>query len=147
MNLRKRQFPLNRAFRPQKLNEGWVSDITYIRTSQGRLYLTTIIDLYNRQIIGWSLSKALFTRETIIPAWKMALSKRNITKPIIFHSDRGIQYASNAFKNLLNKNNLITQSMNRKRNCWDNAVAESFSRHLKPNLFTVKVIKLSKKPN
>lgn len=84
---------LNRNFKPLELNQAWVSDITYIRTLQGWLYLTTVIDLYDRQVIGWALSKTLHTNVTIIPAWEMALSKRNITKPLIFHSDRGIQYA------------------------------------------------------
>ena len=84
---------LNRNFNPTGLNQAWVSDITYIRTLEGWLYLTTIIDLYDRQVIGWSLSKTLFTKETIIPAWKMATSKRKINHQLIFHSDRGIQYA------------------------------------------------------
>jgi putative transposase len=93
-----------------------VSDITYIRTGQGWLYLTTIIDLYDRQVIGWSLSTRMYTNQTIIPAWKMAVSKREITEPLLFHSDRGIQYASIEFRKLINKNTLITQSMSRKSN-------------------------------
>ena len=79
---------LSRNFKPKALNETWVSDITYIKTRQGWLYLTTIIDLFDRQVIGWALSKSLFTKETIIPAWKMALSKRSIDKLLIFHSER-----------------------------------------------------------
>jgi len=122
---------LNRNFTPEALNEVWVSDITYIKTASGWLYLTTIIDLYDRQVIGWSLSTRLYTNQTIIPAWKMALSKRKITEPLLFHSDRGIQYASIEFRKLINKNTLITQSMSRKANCWDNAVAESFFKTLK----------------
>lgn len=125
---------LNREFTPATLNEVWVSDITYVRTEQGWLYLTTIIDLYDRQVIGWALSSNLSTKRTIIPAWRMALSKRNITKPLIFHSDRGVQYASNLFRNHLKDNKLITQSMSRKGNCWDNAVAESFFKTLKTEL-------------
>lgn len=125
---------LNRAFKTSSLNEVWVSDITYVRTTQGWLYLTAIIDLYDRQVIGWSLSKSLATKDTIIPAWKMALSKRKIVKPLIFHSDRGVQYASNLFRNHLKDNNLIKQSMSRKGNCWDNAVAESFFKTLKSEL-------------
>lgn len=104
-----------------------MSDITYIRTAVGSLYLTTIIDLYNRQLIGWSLSTQMFTDQTIIPAWKMAITKREITEPLLFHSDRGIQHASIEFRKLINKNTLIIQRMSRKDNCWDNAVAESFS--------------------
>ena len=125
---------LNRNFTPKTLNEVWVSDITYIKTATGWLYLTTIIDLYDRQVIGWSLSTRLYTNQTIIPAWKMAVSKREITKPLLFHSDRGIQYASIEFRKLINKNTLITQSMSRKANCWDNAVAESFFKTLKVEL-------------
>ena len=125
---------LNREFTPATLNEVWVSDITYVRTAQGWLYLTTIIDLYDRQVIGWALSSNLSTKRTIIPAWRMALSKRNITKPLIFHSDRGVQYASNLFRKHLKNNELITQSMSRKGNCWDNAVAESFFKTLKTEL-------------
>ena len=86
-------------------------------------------------MIGWSLSKTLHTKLTIIPAWKMAISKRSITKPLIFHSDRGIQYASNEFRAILKANSLITQGMSRKGNCLDNAVAESFLRLLNRNLY------------
>lgn len=125
---------LSRNFKPKELNETWVSDITYIKTRQGWLYLTTIIDLFDRQVIGWALSKSLFTKETIIPAWKMALSKRSINKPLIFHSDRGVQYASKKFRKQLKANCLIVQSMSRKGNCWDNAVAESFFKTLKSEL-------------
>jgi len=77
---------LNRNFTPDDLNQAWVSDITYIQTKQGWLYLTTVIDLYDRQVVGWALSATLYTNETIIPAWKMALSRREITKPLLFHS-------------------------------------------------------------
>jgi len=125
---------LDRNFKPNTLNEAWVSDITYIRTDEDWLYLTTAIDLYDRQVIGWSLSKTLFTKETITPAWEMAISKRKIDNNLIFHSDRGIQYASKEFRNQINTNNLITQSMSRKGNCWDNAVAESFFKTLKSEL-------------
>lgn len=125
---------VNRNFTPKSLNEVWVSDITYIRSGQGWLYLTTIIDLYDRQVIGCSLSTRMYTNQTIIPAWKMAVSKREITGSLLFHSDRGIQYASIEFRKLINKNTRITQSMSRKANCWDNAVAESFFKPLKAEL-------------
>lgn len=125
---------LNRKFNPRRLNEAWVSDITYIQTKQGWLYLTTIIDLFDRQIIGWSLSTSLQTNQTIIPAWKMAIGKRKITMDLIFHSDRGIQYASKAFRAFIKSDPLVTQSMSRKGNCWDNAVAESFFKTLKVEL-------------
>jgi len=125
---------LNRNFKPKELNEVWVSDITYIKTVNGWLYLTTIIDLYDRQVIGWSLSTSLYTNKTIVPAWKMAISKRTITKALLFHSDRGIQYASKEFRKLISSNALFTQSMSRKANCWDNAVAESFFKTIKVEL-------------
>jgi len=125
---------LNRNFIPAALNKAWVSDITYIRTNQGWLYLTTILDLFDRQIIGWSLSETMLTKETIIPAWKMAVNKREIDDQLIFHSDRGVQYASKEFRRYLNSKPLITQSMSRKGNCWDNAVAESFFKTLKVEL-------------
>lgn len=122
---------LDQDFIADRLNQVWVSDITYIKTKKGWLYLTTIIDLYDRQVVGWSLSTSLYTNQTIIPAWKMAISKRKITEMLLFHSDRGIQYASKEFRKLLKVNPLITQSMSRKANCWDNAVAESFFKTLK----------------
>ena len=125
---------LNRNFTANRLNEVWVPDITYIKTVTGWLYLTTIIDLYDRQVIGWSLSSRLYTNQTIIPAWKMAVSKREITESLLFHSDRGIQYASIEFRKWINKNTLINQSMSRKANCWDNTVAESFFKTLKVEL-------------
>ena len=125
---------LNREFNPSKLNAVWVSDITYIPTHQGWLYFTTIIDLFDRQVIGWSLSKSLHVNQTIIPAWKMAVSKRNINMDLLFHSDRGIQYASKTFRTFIKSNPLVTQSMSRKGNCWDNSVAESFFKTLKVEL-------------
>lgn len=125
---------LNRNFNPKRLNEVWVSDITYIKTNTGWLYLTTVIDLYDRQVLGWSLSTTMATNKTITPAWRMAISKRSIEASLIFHSDRGVQYASKAFRNQLKTNLHITQSMSRKGNCWDNAVAESFFKTLKTEM-------------
>jgi len=122
---------LERNFNPREINQAWVSDITYIRTKQGWLYLTIILDLCDRQVIGWSLSTTMHTEVTIIPAWKMAISKRPVTSELIFHSDRGVQYACKDFTDLLKGNSLITQSMSRRANCWDNAVAESFFKTLK----------------
>jgi putative transposase len=115
-------------------DEVWVSDITYIKTSQGWLYLTVVIDLWDRAVVGWSLSKTMFTKDTVIPAWKMAHINRNITEPLMFHSDRCIQYACKAFTNYLKSNPLVKQSMSRKGNCWDNAVAESFFKAIKTEL-------------
>ncbi|WP_349775124.1 IS3 family transposase [Sphingobacterium faecium] len=122
---------LGRDFKPGTLGAVWVSDITYIRTKQGWLYLTTVIDLGDRKIIGWALSTTMKANDTAIPAFKMAQSRRPVTQKLIFHSDRGVQYACNEFRGLLEKNPLITRSMSRKGNCWDNAVAESFFKTLK----------------
>lgn len=122
---------LKRNFSPSGLAKAWVSDITYIRTEKGWLYLTTVIDLYDRQVIGWALSSTMYTKYTIIPAWRMAVARRPIVSELIFHSDRGVQYACEAFTNILRSNKLIKQSISRKGNCWDNAVAESFFKTLK----------------
>jgi len=122
---------LGRDFKPGILGTVWVSDITYIRTRQGWLYLTTVIDLGDRKIIGWALSTTMKANDTVIPAFKMAQSRRPVTQQLIFHSDRGVQYACNEFRWLLEKNPLIIRSMSRKGNCWDNAVAESFFKTLK----------------
>ena len=122
---------LNQEFSVTRPGEIWVSDITYVRTKSGWLYLTVIIDLYDRKVIGWSMSKGLSTEETVIPAWSMAIRNRPITEKLIFHSDRGSQYACHDFTKILKANSLISQSMSRKGNCWDNAVAESFFKTIK----------------
>jgi putative transposase len=122
---------LDRDFKPGILGSVWVSDITYIRTRQGWLYLTTVIDLGDRKIIGWALGTTMRANDTVIPAFKMAQVRRPVTQELIFHSDRGVQYACNEFRWLLEKNPLIIRSMSRKGNCWDNAVAESFFKTLK----------------
>jgi transposase InsO family protein len=122
---------LNRDFNVTAKGQVWVSDITYIKTLQGWLYLTVIIDLYDRKVVGWSLSRSLKAAKTTIPAWKTAVINRLITRKLIFHSDRGVQYACNEFKNLLSSYKLVERSMSRKGDCWDNAVAESFFKTLK----------------
>lgn len=123
---------LDRNFKVARKNQVWVSNMTYIRTMQGWMYLTVIIDLFNRKVIGWALSKDLTTSNTIIPAWKMAVNQTTITKELIFHSDRGVQYASDVFTKFIRSyNGLVKRSMSRKGNCWDNAVAESFFKSLK----------------
>lgn len=124
---------LNRQFSVSKPSKVWVSDITYIHTKEGFLYLTTIIDLYDRKIIGWSLSDGMSTNETTLASWKMAIRNRNVEAGLIFHSDRGVQYANNKFANVLESYKVI-RSMSRKGNCWDNAVAESFFKSLKTEL-------------
>lgn len=125
---------LAQNFTVSRKNEVWVSDITYIKTNQGWLYLTVIIDLWDRAVVGWSLSKTMYAKDTVIAAWKMANINRKITEPLLFHSDRGIQYACKEFTNYLKANPLVTQSMSRKGNCWDNAVAESFFKTIKTEL-------------
>jgi transposase InsO family protein len=123
---------LNQNFEVHRMNQVWVSDMTYIQTGEGWIYLTVIIDLFNRKVVGWAMSDNLNTEATIIPAWNMAIKDNKITKELIFHSDRGSQYASYRFTNMIKKyNGLIKQSMSRKGNCWDNAVAESFFKSLK----------------
>jgi putative transposase len=124
---------LNREFNPKAPSKVWVSDITYIHTKEGFLYLTTVMDLYDRKIIGWSLSDGMSTHETTLASWKMAIRNRNVQADLIFHSDRGVQYANNKFANVL-ESYKITRSMSRKGNCWDNAVAESFFKSLKTEL-------------
>lgn len=124
---------LKRNFKPQVIGQTWVSDITYIHTKQGWLYLTIIMDLYDRKIVGWALSDNMTTKDTVIAAWRMAIVNRPINRPLIFHSDRGVQYASSEFRKAL-EGRFITQSMSRKGNCWDNAVAENFFKILKSEL-------------
>lgn len=122
---------LDRHFSASKPGEVWVSDVTYVRTKRGWLYLTVIIDMHDRKVIGWAMSEGLTTAETIIAAWFMAITNRPITSELIFHSDRGVQYASEEFADILKANELITRSMSRKGNCWDNSVAESFFKSIK----------------
>lgn len=123
---------LNREFDVKERNKVWVSDITYIPTQEGWLYLAVIIDLYSRKVVGWSMSNRM-KKELVINATKMAIKNRNPSKGLIFHSDRGSQYASHEFQKLLWKNG-FKSSMSRKGNCWDNAVAESFFGTLKTEL-------------
>lgn len=122
---------LDRDFKPGRIRRAWVSDITYIHTAQGWLYLTVIIDLGDRKVIGWALSRSMHAVVTVVAAYKMALINRGICEGLIFHSDRGVQYACEEFRTLLGKGGLVVQSMSRKGNCWDNAVAESFFKSLK----------------
>lgn len=122
---------LNQDFKVERPNQVWVSDITYIETSKGWAYLTVIIDLFDRKVVGWAISNDLSAKSTIINAWYMAVGNRKISKELIFHSDRGSQYACTKFRNIIKSYKLVKQSMSRKGNCWDNAVAESFFKSLK----------------
>jgi transposase InsO family protein len=121
---------LARNFYTEERGKVWVSDITYLHTKEGFLYLTVVVDLYDRKVVGWALSEGMATADTVLPAWRMALDNRPIQKGLIFHSDRGVQYACEAFRNALKSKGAV-QSMSRKGDCWDNAVAESFFKSLK----------------
>lgn len=110
-------------------NQKWVGDITYLMTSEGWLYLAVIIDLYSRAVIGWSMSNRM-TAQLACDALTMALFRRGFPTNVIVHSDRGSQYCSNAYRDLIEKHQL-NQSMSRKACCWDNACAESFFHSLK----------------
>ena len=124
---------LNQDFRATAPNQKWASDITYIRTSTGWLYLTVILDLFNRQVIGWSMSHRLTADTTTIPALVDAWQRRRPAGSLILHSDRGVQYACKAFRKQLHSYG-IKQSMCGKGNCYDNAVCESFFHTLKTEL-------------
>lgn len=117
---------LNREFRVSEPSKAWVSDITYIQTMRGFLYLTIVMDLFDRKIIGWSLSDTMSTKQTTLPAWEMAVKNRKIGKDLIFHSDKGVQYANKLFTNTLDSYKCVIRSMSRKQNHNDNAVCESF---------------------
>jgi len=105
-------------------NQYWATDITYIPTSQGWLYLAVVIDLYSRKIVGWSMSRWM-SRRIVISALQMEIDARQPTTNLIHHSDRGAQYTSDDFRDQLAKHN-IECSMSRNGNCYDNAVVESF---------------------
>lgn len=120
---------LNRGFTVDVPNRSWVSDITYIWTEEGWLYLAVVIDLFSRMVVGWATG-AKITALLICLALEKALAKRQPPSGLLLHSDRGVQYTSTEFRQLIAKYGII-QSMSRKGNCWDNSVAESFFRSLK----------------
>ncbi len=107
----------------------WVSDITYIWTTEGWLYLAVILDLFSRRVVGWAMSDTI-TQDIVISAFLQAVWRRKPKTGLIFHSDRGSQYAAKDFRNLLAEHGFL-QSMSGKGNCYDNAVAESFFHTLK----------------
>jgi len=123
---------LNRDFYSGVPDTKYVGDITYIPTNEGWLYLATVIDLYSRKIVGWSMADNMKV-SLVNNALSMALNTRKPSQGLIWHTDRGSQYASYSHRDLLNKHGII-QSMSRKGNCWDNAVAESFFHTLKTEL-------------
>ena len=123
---------LERQFKVTQANQCWVGDITYIPTQEGWLYLAIVIDLYSRHVVGWSMSHRL-QAELVNNALLMAIWRRKPAKGLIWHTDRGSQYASDSHRRIL-EDHCIIQSMSRKGNCWDNAVAESFFHTLKTEL-------------
>jgi len=115
---------LNREFNVTQPNAVWVTDITYVRTYEGWLFVAVVIDLFSRQVVGWSMSERINT-DLALDAVIMACWRRNPKENVIVHSDQGCQYTSYDWRSMLEVNNL-TASMSRKGNCWDNACAESF---------------------
>lgn len=120
---------LNRDFQASGPNQKWVADITYIRTRQGWSYLATVMDLWHRKIVGWQVSKTI-DAQLVSDALNRAIRQCRPGRQLIHHSDRGVQYASEKFQQLLGTHN-IKCSMSRKGDCWDNAPAESFFSKLK----------------
>lgn len=115
---------LARQFNPDAPNQAWVSDITYVRTYEGFLYVATVLDLFSRRIVGWSMDKTM-DRHLVINALMMAVWQRQPKHEVLVHSDQGSQYASHDYLAFMSENNL-KPSMSRRGNCHDNAVAESF---------------------
>lgn len=123
---------LQRDFKASGPDKVWVSDITFIATERGWLYLTVFIDLFSRMVVGWALSSSLRT-DIVLSALRRAIRNRRPGAGLIIHSDRGVQYACKDFRKVLEKHHFV-QSMSRKGDCWDNAVAESFFGILKSEL-------------
>jgi transposase InsO family protein len=126
---------LNRRFLPHEIsgpNVVWAGDITYIWTMEGWLYLSVILDLFSRRVIGWSMRHTM-EAELALDALLMALDQRRPTSGVLHHTDRGVQYACGDYRKLLTRNKMIC-SMSRKGDCWDNAVSESFFATLKSEL-------------
>lgn len=115
---------LNREFEAERPNQKWVSDITYVPTDEGWLYVAGMLDLYGREIVGWAMGERM-TKELVVSALRQAKTRRNNPKGVMAHSDRGSQYCSRDYQKELEKDSFIC-SMSRKGNCWDNAPMESF---------------------
>lgn len=123
---------LNRQFSADRPNAVWLSDITYVWTSEGWLYLAGVIDLYSRMLVGWSMSHRI-TAELTLEALHQAISRREVKPDLIHHSDRGGQYVAKDYQKLLTDTAMIC-SMSRKGDCWDNAPMESFFATIKTEL-------------
>jgi putative transposase len=130
---------LNRQFTVDAPDRAWVTDITYLRTWQGWLYLAVVIDLHSRKVIGWSM-KSTLARELALDALLMALWRRKPTQSVIVHSDQGSQYGSDEWRRFCHSHQL-QPSMSRRGNCWDNAVAESFFSSLKKERIQKRIYK------
>ena len=128
---------LERNFEAPAANRVWASDITYVATSEGWMYLCTVLDLYSRRVVGWSLSISLGT-ELVLAAVAMAVIRRRPPRGLMFHSDRGVQYTSDQFPGIAKGYGFI-QSMSRRGGCWDNACAETFFKTLKAELIRGKI--------
>ena len=129
---------LHRGFTVQRPNTAWVTDITYVRTWEGWLYLAVVIDLYSRRIVGWS-TKPTMARELVLDAILMAVRRRK-PKHALIHSDQGSQFGSDAWRRFCHAHHL-EPSMSRRGNCWDNAVAESFFSSLKKERIKKRIYK------
>jgi len=123
---------LDRQFEPEAPDSVWATDITYIPTGKGWLYLAVVLDLYSRKVVGWSMRPYL-DRRLVVDALGMALAARRPGPGLLHHSDRGVQYACDEYQRLLKSEDIVV-SMSRKGNCWDNAVVESFFSTLKLEL-------------
>jgi transposase InsO family protein len=123
---------LERNFSPEKPNQTWASDLTYVWTKEGWLFLAVIVDLFSRQVVGWSLDKTM-TKELVCSALRQAYFRRKPGTGLVFHSDRGSQYCSKEFRAQLKQYQML-QSQSRKANCWDNACVESFFHTLKTEM-------------
>lgn len=131
-NLPVQENVLNREFTASKPNEKWVTDITYVATAEGWLYLASVMDLYSRKIVGWHMSDRM-TKELVLKALKQAHGRQQPGTAVLHHSDRGSQYASHDYQKQL-QNYSMTGSMSRKGNCYDNACIESFHSLIKKEL-------------
>ena len=130
---------LNREFTVAEPDAAWVTDITYIRTWQGWLYLAVVIDLFSRRVVGWSMKPTL-AREIVVDALMMAVWRRKPASKVLVHSDQGTQYGSDDWLRFCRSHNL-QPSMSRRGNCWDNAVAESFFSSLKKERIKKRIYK------
>lgn len=120
---------LARQFKPDKPNQAWASDITYVRTRSGWLYLAVVLDLFSRKVVGWAMAPSM-PAQLVCQALRMAIASRHPQPGLLVHSDRGSQYASQLHMGVLASHGLVP-SMSRKGNCWDNAVVERFFLNLK----------------